>query len=506
MKATSVLAPLFAVLLAVQPTSAQTIESVTPSEGAIGTLITLTGTGLDAKKLKPVFVLDGEIVKKTRLRPVKGSASPTSLVVEVKRAVPGTFAIAFKQGKTLNGTSKDTFTAAPPEPLDVTPSIASPNDEVDVRVDNLGTKRVVPFIGGKKAKITALGEPDGDGVTTMTIRVPKVAAGTWPLVVVNPLGEGYLKNAISIPDGDGTVPSKKIDTKIGLEGLKPFKPKVTQIDIDPTSFDVGALAGGKKSPRALAVTIPVLLEDVEEGDSFTADPAQIVYTETKKGETTSWWTQPGGGFSIDVVSITEDEIVLSLCGELTRVTGEAGPETTEILGTLVSPTTEPPLPEGQCEPEATATTSITGNFVFDDDGAAAWVPATQTTGFAVGNWAPGAPGEALVEGVQWMSSYDPNTQTTATLNQVLGANTLTGFNLFLSDGTTWTAGIDPKTLTTTVTVTITENVLLPQPSGSLRGSLRGTISGTVQRPIEGELVFQTITADFCLPWGFGDGT
>lgn len=486
---------------------AQTIDSVTPSDGAIGTIITLTGTDLDAKKLKPVFVQDGEIVKKTKLRVVKGSESPTTMQVEVKKTVAGTFTIGFKDKQDVAGESTDTFSANPPQPLDVTPSTASIGQSVEVRVDDLGTKRTFAYIGGKKAKITDAGEPDEDGVTTITVEVPKkIAAGTWPLVVVNPLGEGILKNAITVPNGDGTVPTKKIDTKIELTGLKKFKPKITQIDIDPTSFDVGALAGSKKKPRALAVTIPVLPEDVEAGDSFTADPAQIVYTEENKNETTAWQTQPGGGWAIDVVSITDDEIVLALCGKLARVNGTQGPEETCILGFVVSPTTEPPLPEGQCEPEATTTTSTTGNFVFDDHGAAAWVPVTQTTAFAVGNWAPGAPGEALVEGMQWTSSYDPNTQGAATLNQILGANTLSGFSLFLSDGTTWTASIDPKTLTTSVTVTITDNVLLSQPSGSVRGSLYGTVEGVVQRPIDGQLVTQTISATFCLPWGFGDGT
>ncbi len=497
MKLTSLLAPLVAVALTATPALGQSVTSITPSEGAMGTILTIEGTGLDAKKLKPVLVADGEAVKKTKLRAVKGSESPTSMQIEVKKAVPGTFTIAFKDKKDLVGESVETFTAAPPEPLDVTPGTAAPNDEVDVRVDNLGTKRYFAFIAGKKAKIVATGEPDVDGITTMTIRVPKVAAGTWPLVVKTPLGDGILKNAISIPDADGVVPSKKIDTKITLSDLKPLKPKFTSIDIDlaTSSFDVAALGGSKKSPRVLAVTIPANLEDIEEGDSFNSDPARIVYTETIKGADSAWFS-PDSGWSIDVVSIDLDaeEIVLAVCGTLEKLTGD-GPATTEVFGTIVSPTVEPPLPVGECEPGGTLSTSITGGFDFGR-GDTVVTPAIGGSAFGVGNSAFGDPGGPLIEGITWLSSYDPRTQGPAVLENILGANTLQSFTLSLTDNSQWGAAIDPKTLMPTVAVTIVSN----DKDSANSGWLTGTVTGTVQAVVEGELLVQTISGEFCTRW------
>ena len=482
--------------------TAQTIDAVSPTDGAIGDVLTLTGSDLDVGKLKPVFLLDGEPVKKTKLRVVKGSQQAGSVQVEVKAAVPGTFRIAFKQGKDFVGTSDDTFTARGPEPQSVEPGVANPGDSVVIDVAFRGFKRFEARIGGAKAKLLDATDPDGDGISTMTVRVPKLPAGTWPVSVRTPLGEGLLKDGLSILDGQGEVPVKKVNTTIELTGLKPYKPKIVQIDEDPTSFDIGLLAGGKKRPRAIAVTLPVLVEDVAEGDSFNSAPAQIVYTETKKGATTAWFSQESGGWSIDVVSVTENEIIVSICGELTRVSGDAGPETTVIGGMVVSPKEEPPLPEGPCEAQGSIQTSITGNFEYSDSGSAAWVPGINKTFCGVGNWAPSDPGGALVDSIVFSSTYDPNTQGEAVLNGFFGPNTLEGFVLSVSGSNQWASSVDPITLLPTVTVTITSNETLSQSSGSIFGSLTGTIEGTVFFGADS----QTISGSFCLPWGLGDGS
>lgn len=204
------------VTLAAAASAQLTLDSIVPAEGTVGTAIEVALSG-DLGKGKPKLWL-------TRADDAATKPKPTKLKVgDVGALGPGQNGLAVSFAKTKTGPGlydlhvrlkgqdeqvfEDVFSVRAPTVDSVTPDTAAAKDEVTVRGMHFGLVgkpkvSLIPQAGGKikKAKV-------GKGATddTLTIKLPKVDAGTYDLLVATKVGEGLLEGALVIqgPAGGG---------------------------------------------------------------------------------------------------------------------------------------------------------------------------------------------------------------------------------------------------------------------------------------------------------------
>lgn len=525
MFATRTLAGLTLALAALTPlASAQVVESIEQDTATFASVIRVFGSDLGAKP-KLVLVQEGAAVKKTKLKVVgsgntdsEGVPSGPYVEVEIKKAFPGVFQIGVKLKQDVVGVSADTLELVVPHPESADPNAVIPNDLVQVLVRNYGTKGAhIARVGNKKAKITDA-QPEGeDGLTEVTIKVPKVANGTWPLSIQNRLGTGVLKNALEVSGSNGKL--GKFAAKIDFVGKKPFKAKKKLIGTDegggdPGEVNVGAVAGPKKRPKVLGITLPGQLDDLSDGDLFSLDTgAQVLYSETQKDGSQCVWSssanEDGEDVDVQVIAITDDALVLFLCGKLRRAMGSCGPEVLTFSGMVTAP--GKPADDGgnggACPPLTEAMGTSTGQFVSDPAEATALYGLTPgTLQVAIGTTDTGGQGYPD-QVISFRVSFNPSTDSAPATFDVLNLDGtgLTAFSLQL--GTTfWNATYAPQIPPTPASMSVTIDAVDPVPPNQfgILGCIRGSFTGTLTHAPDQTV--QTFTGDFKVPWhdlGFG---
>ncbi len=204
----------FALLLGASTLFAQvTVTSVEPADAAVGTPITIHGSGFGTKK-PSVFLLaaSGSTTKKTKLKVTEFGG--TTIVAVVKKAKSGTFSVNVKP-KGLGAQEPGTITPLEihaPSEIDVPDDVVAANSEITVDAAFLGSKKGKVRIGGVKSKVLAW-EPDAYAVNSgfVRVRVPKkLTTGSHAVEISNIVGSGTSTEVLPVegtPPGASTKPS-----------------------------------------------------------------------------------------------------------------------------------------------------------------------------------------------------------------------------------------------------------------------------------------------------------
>lgn len=496
----------------------QEVTAIVEDVAGHGDRIRVEGEGL-SKKSKLVLVQDGELVKKTKLKVAEEGSGYVD--VDIKKGLEGTFRIGLRDKKAVVGISPDTIELVPPQPMNPDPSTAMPGDEVTMMVAYYGPQGHQVRVGDKKAKIVDEQAVEGGGppLTVVTFRVPKVADGVWPITVINRLGSGTLKNALEVVGGSGKPP--KIGGTINIVGMKPFKPKKKLIGTDegggdPGEVNVGLVGGSKKKPQVFGIQMAGQIEDLQAGDVFDGSDgiSSILYSVTgKKGSQCVWTTEgneEGEDFAIQVISVSEDELVLFVCGKARLAeeisTGDCPKEVICFSGLVTAPgTPEDTSLGGSCEPLTTATGSSTGEFLGDGiDNEAVYGFAGPNVLLIASGTSAQTPGGVPLQVLSIRVTFNPATDATpATFDSLaLDGSGLQGFALELSDGTIWTTTYAPQVPPTPASMSVTIDEVIPaapNPFGIL-GCLRGSFTGTLTLTSVPEMPTQSFSGSFEIPW------
>jgi hypothetical protein len=197
-----------------------TLDSLTPAEGTVGTQLDLRLMG-DTGKGKPKvwFTLAGDTAnkpKKTKLKvtdlsSLGGDLSSLAVSFSKTKTGAGVYDLHVKpKGKgQVEQVFKAAFTMRAPTVARVSPDVAAPKDIVMITGDFFGSPKkpavfIAPSAGGKrkKAKVQQV-----MGGTTLVVKLPKLKAGTYDLLVANKVGEALLAAGLTITGrrgGNGT--------------------------------------------------------------------------------------------------------------------------------------------------------------------------------------------------------------------------------------------------------------------------------------------------------------
>lgn len=501
---------------------AHEVTTVSADHGTIGDVLELTGSGFTAGKKKPKVTLTAspEVGKrKGKVPTIKlkvGDFTDTTLAAALQRVSKKTPAGTYDVRVAVKGQEDvvlpRAFELVGPTVDSADPDVAPPGNTVDLLVQDWGSRgKHSVEVGFDRADIVA--EEDlGDGNWRITIRVPQIGSGLWPVTVGNSVGEHTKKSVLEVTGADE---GKKLEgARADVTGMKPFKAKSDRVSASEEGIDqtnVGAVGGSKSRPVVLGITVASSIADLEVGDTFTGDDALILYSLTKKKGTVatdSWSTtanELGEDFSVVVTAKDAECFTLFICGEVRRIQGTKGPDVIEILGYATAPL-ETTVVDGPCNPETLATGSVTGAF---DSEAQRNIGTAGVQGPGTFKFASGEPdnGDGIPRSVlNWTVSFDPeSTPLPVTYNSIQPTGGgLTEFALQLADNTFWRQSVDPS-LNTSMSVTITEVIPVRNGDNGLKACIRGTFTGTLTKA-DASMQTQTYEGTFEIPWfdtGFG---
>lgn len=220
------------------PALAADVDGHSPTEGAEGTEITITGEGfLPNGKGKPKVWLTQEGTKKKVVLKVL-SASDTEIVALLKKGKANksgndvynvTVFPAVKKAEGIQ--SPQSFRIAGPELQAKGVIQAEQNEEVTVFVAHLGTKKPKMKVGGKGAKVvdyvSDLGDPGGAPIGSVTFLMPKkLANGVYALEIKTKYGPVTIDGAMEMINSDVGVPKPgkpSFSAKVDGKKIKPPK-------------------------------------------------------------------------------------------------------------------------------------------------------------------------------------------------------------------------------------------------------------------------------------------
>ncbi|RKY20890.1 MAG: hypothetical protein DRQ55_06145 [Planctomycetota bacterium] len=281
---------------------AQSIDSVTPAAGTLGSLLSITGTGFGETRGKLTLV-DEDAKKDPRLAIL--SWSDTAIEARVKRA-PDAGPTTLQLHPNDGGLAAAAFSVLPPVITGFSQTIAAPREKLSIFVQDLGNRRPRVDVGWKRIRVVKLkpveGAPDDREVI---VRVPRraVADGVWNVRVTNQVGADLVKTTLQIQGSKrkqiarrqvlGTVRDLEFVTKAG--GMK----TVVLDDLVLTT------ASGKSKDKTLQSTLELAFEQPPLiPTSFSGPPvdqARLTYTEVVEGVETTW-TSDGVPLSITIQS------------------------------------------------------------------------------------------------------------------------------------------------------------------------------------------------------------
>jgi len=330
------------------------IDGLTSTEGSLGSRIGILCEGVQEKPKPKVFLVsDGQKVKGTKLKVMSlglapgGGGTQQLLVVEVKKAVRGTYQVLVQGPKgSTPAVSSQTFEVVVPIADGLSANTANVGDTVVLSARNVGNRKPKVWIGNKKAKVQELIDAGTEGVVTQQflVRIPtSIPDGTWPVTLENKIGMDMLHGAIT------TSGSKKTNLgKPGITGLvdgQPFRcsAKTMSSDFDtPEVIIIQGLGGLPGSIGAQLVCFP--LEAALDGpfpQVFTALPADLIFVNLLPGGDVTWRASDFGNFELHLDNQHFGRVVGSYKGTLIRIIGTAPPEFLEVEGRFVGE-----LPEG----------------------------------------------------------------------------------------------------------------------------------------------------------------
>lgn len=320
------------------PTLAQTIDTVSPASGSIGTRITISGAGFGEKAPKVWMTQDGS-KKKTRLKIV--SANDTEIVAEVKKAKLGVYDINVqkKEKNALLMRVDDAFEVPMPSFDDVSPAGGAPEitpgGSATIEGDDFGIRKPKLKVGGKKAKVTAF---DDDSITFV---VPKVLHdGAHSIELRNKVGTVTVPAGLPVSGSSKTIGSPdtasyRVDKKkVSVGGFLALL--VTSAD---GATEVSAAQEGLPSYQ-LVLELPVATLDESVPAAFVGDPdatIRLIYNEGLFGPQTIWESGDGIDEMIRIQSVADGVATIEFEGELTRTSGEFGKASVTISQGVMSP-------------------------------------------------------------------------------------------------------------------------------------------------------------------------
>ncbi len=278
----SLVASLACVLGLSMAASSQTITDVTPTEGTLGTVLTIDFTG-DIGKGKPKVWLtqsgdESAKPKKYALKvlDVVVDGEGGTIMAEIKKAFAGDFDLNVQaKGKgTVAAVENSAFTVNAPSlvsgPL---PATANVGEQVMLTLADLGAKKPKVSVGGKKTKVKAMVE-EIDGSTTITFAIPKsLANGNWPVVVTNKVGESTGESVVAVTGSTKKI-GKSFLTAVVDGTTLTFKGK--KLGVEAAGGGLQILGTSLTNPsKSVAIIVPF----VAIGSLDQSDLASISYTE-----------------------------------------------------------------------------------------------------------------------------------------------------------------------------------------------------------------------------------
>ena len=172
-------------------TAAQ-IDSISPTEGAVGTRITILGSGFAGGK--PKVLLTGS--SKGKVKVVQ--ASDGQIVADIVKARAGTYSVVVALGNGASVTAAQSFAARVPANLAFDPPCPDPGTIVTMSGRFLGSKKGVVKVGGKKARVTRWSvDQMGDGSATLKLH-KKTPRGATNVSVKTKVGTANVSQALGI--------------------------------------------------------------------------------------------------------------------------------------------------------------------------------------------------------------------------------------------------------------------------------------------------------------------
>lgn len=184
----SVLACLAAATVAPTAAAQVAVNSVTPGSATTGHDITIDGSGFTIKPTVFLKVNGSSSPKKYTLK-VKSFTS-TQIVATVGTVIAGNFDVNVKV-KTDTGVLPNGLAIVGPSVSNMTPTSAASGDLVTIDGTFLGTKKSKVLVNGKPASVVSWSD------TQITFKMPKLAAGSYPVVVDNKIGQANAGNIAS---------------------------------------------------------------------------------------------------------------------------------------------------------------------------------------------------------------------------------------------------------------------------------------------------------------------
>lgn len=267
----------------------QSVDSVVPDQGTLGSELTLTGTGFGESRGR-VTLVDPDKKKDPPLAVL--SWSDTVIEVRVRRvpaAGPATLEVHPKDGDIAAAA----FTVLLPAITGFDKTIATPKEKVVITVQDVGNRRPRVDVGWKKVPVVKVKAIEGaPNDREITIRIPrrKLADGTWNVIVSNGAGQDVVETVLQVTGSKRRRVARRqvlatvrgVDFKVTAAGMKTV---VEEPEIVTT-------AKGKSKDKTVEGTLtitfeqPPLIPTVFSGPP--SDVARLTYTEVVDGVETTW--------------------------------------------------------------------------------------------------------------------------------------------------------------------------------------------------------------------------
>jgi len=317
------------------PAFSQTVSQVTPTAAAVGSTLTIDGTGFGTAKPK-VQLVDGATGKKYSLKVV--DSTDTKIHATITKAVEGHLQLqVLVKGAAAPANSPANISIERPLVTSLSTSSAEPNAPLTVFGDFFGIKPGTVLINGQKAKVVSW------VMNEIHLLMPKkLPNGFFKLAVDNKLGV----------DDDATIHVTGSALKLGKAGLKmtldgvSFPAKFTPSGSTPTLHVIGG-SNGSNPAKLVLIKFPYDATVQDPQVTIPVDPAFALFftfTQTSKfniknpmdpnNTASTWFAQPGS-FTFTVVSESGGQIQADFDGTLVRQAGSVGNPTIHAKGSVI---------------------------------------------------------------------------------------------------------------------------------------------------------------------------
>ncbi|MBL8694998.1 MAG: IPT/TIG domain-containing protein [Planctomycetes bacterium] len=187
---------------------AQSVTEVAPTNGAVGTTLTITGTGFGSAK-PAAALIHSTTGKKTVLKVTAFSNTQITATLSAA-AVSGIYDLQVDPAGSAPAFQKDdAFTVESPSITAFNPTTGFPGDSITLTAQFLGSKKGKILVGGKSAPITAWSN------TSAVFKMPpSLKAGVFDVSVSNGSGADNADDALTIPQPD----PENIDPAVAAPG------------------------------------------------------------------------------------------------------------------------------------------------------------------------------------------------------------------------------------------------------------------------------------------------